>query len=178
MNIEERLQIFLNKTPQIDPSAYVAPSAVVVGDVRIAKNASIWPTTVLRADINFIQIGEATNLQDGTVVHLADDYSVQVGDYVTVGHHATLHACTIQDECLIGMGATLLDGVVIGRESIIGAHALVTSKTNIPPGSLVMGAPAKVVRELSERERKNIRSWAEKYIHVAVAHKQKANTNI
>jgi carbonic anhydrase/acetyltransferase-like protein (isoleucine patch superfamily) len=162
---------FLFVQPQIDPTAYVAAQAVVIGDVRLAAHSSVWPTSVLRGDINFIEIGEGSNIQDGSIVHLADDLPVRVGKLVTVGHRAILHACTVEDECLIGMGATILDGAVIGRGSIIGAHALVTGGTRIPPGSLVMGTPAKVVRALSPEEIADIRTWADHYIALAPLHK-------
>jgi len=162
---------FLFVQPQIDPTAYVAPQAVVIGDVRLAAHSSVWPTAVLRGDINFIEIGEGSNIQDGSIVHLADDLPVRVGKLVTVGHRAILHACTVEDECLIGMGATILDGAVIGKGSIVGAHALVTKGTRIPPGSLVMGMPAKVVRPLRPEEIADIRSWAEHYLALAPLHK-------
>jgi carbonic anhydrase/acetyltransferase-like protein (isoleucine patch superfamily) len=162
---------FLFVQPQIDPAAYVSPHAVVIGDVRLAAHASVWPTAVLRGDINFIEIGEGSNIQDGSIVHLADDLPTRVGKLVTVGHRAILHACTVEDECLIGMGATILDGAVIGKGSIVGAHALVTKDTQIPPGSLVMGTPAKVVRALSPEEIADIRTWADHYIALAPLHK-------
>jgi len=162
---------FLFVPPQIDPTAYVAPQAVVIGDVRLAAQSSVWPTAVLRGDINFIEIGEGSNIQDGSIVHLADDLPVIVGKLVTVGHRAILHACTVEDNCLIGMGATILDGAVIGKGSIVGAHALVTKGTRIPPGSLVMGMPAKVVRPLRPEEIADIRSWAEHYLALAPLHK-------
>ena len=162
---------FLFVQPQIDPTAYVAAQAVVMGDVRIAARASIWPTAVLRGDINYIEIGEGSNIQDGTIVHLADDLPVIVGKYVTVGHRAILHACTIEDNCLIGMGATILDGAVIGAGSIVGAHALVTKGTRIPPGSLVMGMPAKIVRALHPEEIADIRTWADHYLELGPIHK-------
>jgi carbonic anhydrase/acetyltransferase-like protein (isoleucine patch superfamily) len=162
---------FLFVHPQIDPSAYVAPQAVVIGDVRLAAHSSVWPTAVLRGDINFIDIGEGSNIQDGSIVHLAEDLPVRVGKLVTVGHRAILHACTVEDECLIGMGATILDGAVIGKGSIIGAHALVTKGTKIPPGSLVMGTPAKVVRPLRPEEIADIRTWADHYIALGPIHK-------
>jgi carbonic anhydrase/acetyltransferase-like protein (isoleucine patch superfamily) len=119
---------------------------------------------VLRGDINYIEIGEGSNIQDGAIVHLAEDLPVRVGRLVTVGHRAILHACTVEDECLIGMGATVLDGAVIGRGSIVGAHALVTKHAQIPPGSLVMGTPGKVVRALQPAEIADIRTWADHYI--------------
>jgi len=162
---------FLFVQPQIDPTAYVAAQAVVIGDVRLAAHSSVWPTAVLRGDINFIEIGEGSNIQDGSIVHLADDLPVIVGKLVTVGHRAILHACTVEDECLIGMGATILDGALIGKGSIIGAHALVTKGTRIPPGSLVMGTPAKVVRSLHPEEIADIRHWADHYIDLGPIHK-------
>ena len=171
MNPSDRAR-FLYVQPQIDPSAYVAPQAVVIGDVRLAARTSVWPTSVLRADINYIEIGEGSNIQDGSIVHLADDLPVRVGRLVTVGHRAILHACTVEDVCLIGMGATILDGAVIGRGSIVGAHALVTKGMEVPPGSLVMGMPAKVVRPLSPEEINSIRIWADHYIELAPLHKK------
>ena len=162
---------FLFVHPQIDPTAYVSPHAVVIGDVRLAARASVWPTAVLRGDINFIEIGEGSNIQDGSIVHLAEDLPVRVGKRVTVGHRVTLHACTVEDDCLIGMGATILDGAVIGRDSIVGAHALVTKGAQIPPGSLVMGMPAKVVRPLSPEEIAGIRTWADHYVALGPIHK-------
>jgi carbonic anhydrase/acetyltransferase-like protein (isoleucine patch superfamily) len=163
---------FLYVPPTIDPTAYVAPQAVVMGDVRLAARASVWPTAVLRGDINFIEIGEGSNIQDGTIVHLAEDLPVRVGRYVTVGHRAILHACTVEDNCLIGMGATILDGAVIGAGSIVGAHALVTKGAQIPPGSLVMGMPAKVVRALREEEIAGIRTWADHYVELGPLHRE------
>jgi carbonic anhydrase/acetyltransferase-like protein (isoleucine patch superfamily) len=163
---------FLFVKPQIDPTAYVAPQAVVMGDVRLAARSSVWPTAVLRGDINYIEIGEGSNIQDGSVVHLAEDLPVRVGKLVTVGHRAILHACTVEDECLIGMGATILDGAVIGRGSIVGAHALVTKCTVIPPGSLVMGTPAKVMRALRPEEIVDIRTWADHYVALGPIHRE------
>jgi len=162
---------FLFVQPQIDPTAYVAAQAVIIGDVRLAAHSSVWPTAVLRGDINYIEIGEGSNIQDGSIVHLADDIPVIVGKLVTVGHRAILHACTVEDNCLIGMSATILDEAVIGAGSIVGAHALVTKGTRIPPGSLVMGMPAKVVRPLHPEEIAGIRSWADHYIELAPIHK-------
>ena len=171
MTLEERLEKFLTRTPQVDPSAYVAPSAVVMGSVKIGPKASVWPTCVLRGDIEDIEIGEGSNVQDGSVVHLADDLGVKIGKYVTVGHMAMIHACTIEDECLIGMKATVLDGAVIGRRSIVGAGAVVTKNMIVPPGSMVLGMPAKVVKQLSEEEQSSLRYWADKYVIAAAVHK-------
>jgi gamma-carbonic anhydrase len=170
MSPSERAR-FLYVPPQIDPTAYVAAQAVIIGDVRLAARTSVWPTAVLRGDINFIEIGEGSNIQDGTIIHLADDLPTRVGKMVTVGHRATLHACTVEDNCLIGMGATILDGAVIGAGSIVGAHALVTKGTHVPPGSLVMGAPAKVVRALHPEEITGIQTWADHYLDLAPLHK-------
>ena len=173
MNTTERLAKYLEQDPQIDPSAYVAAGAVVIGAVRLAENSSVWHNAVLRGDINSIEIGEGSNVQDGSVLHLADDYGVFVGKYVTIGHMAMVHACTIEDECLIGMHATILDGAVIGAQSIVGAGALVTKGTQVPAGSLVLGAPAKVVRPLTDSERGDLKAMAKKYVTVSRVHKQK-----
>jgi carbonic anhydrase/acetyltransferase-like protein (isoleucine patch superfamily) len=170
VNPAERAR-FLRVPPRIDPTAYVDARAVIIGDVRLAARSSVWPLAVLRGDINYIEIGEGSNVQDGCVVHLADDLPVRVGKLVTVGHRAILHACTVEDECLIGMGATILDGAVIGRGSIVGAHALVTKDATIPPGSLVMGMPAKVVRTLRPDEIAGIRAWADHYIALGPVHR-------
>ncbi len=163
---------FLLVPPRIDPTAYVSPHAVVMGDVRLAARSSVWPLAVLRGDINFIEIGEGSNIQDGCIVHLAEDLPVRVGRLVTVGHRAMLHGCTVEDECLIGMGATILDGAIISRGSIVGAHALVTKAMQIPPGSLVMGTPAKVMRALLPEEIADIRKWADHYVDLGPIHKR------
>lgn len=171
MTAEERLDKFLSREPEVDPSAYVAPSAVMMGAVKIGPKASVWPLTVLRGDIEEIEIGEGSNVQDGTIVHLADDLGVKIGKYVTVGHAAMIHACTIEDECLIGMKATVLDGAVIGRRSIVGAGAVVTKNMQVPPGSLVLGMPAKIVKQLTEEEQADLKHWADKYVIAGAAHK-------
>lgn len=161
---------FLGESPVIADSAFLAPGSIVLGAVEIGEDSSIWYGAVLRADIERITIGRGSNLQDGTIVHLASDRGTVVGDYVTCGHRCLLHACTIGDEVLVGMGATVMDGAVVGARSIIGAGALVTKNQVIPPGSLVMGTPAKVVRPLTEEEQSGIRHWAEKYIQVSREH--------
>lgn len=173
MTLEERLNQYLNTDPKINPSVYIAEGATVIGAVDLKRDVSIWHSAVLRGDINSITIDEGSNIQDGSVVHLADDFGVSIGKYVTVGHSAVIHACTIHDECLIGMNATILDGAIIGKQSIIGANALVTKGTQIPEGSLVLGSPAKVVRPLTEEERLSIKPWAEKYVITAQFHKDK-----
>jgi carbonic anhydrase/acetyltransferase-like protein (isoleucine patch superfamily) len=163
-NIEKQLDTFLRKQPVLGSDVYIAKTAVVLGDVTLGANSSVWYNAVVRGDINRIVIGDYSNIQDNAVVHLADDYPCLIGRYVTVGHSAIVHACVIEDECLIGMGATVLDGAVIGAQSIVGANALVTQGTIIPPGSMVLGSPAKVVRSLSLEDRALIRTWAEKYV--------------
>lgn len=150
--------------PMIDPSVFVAASADVVGRVKIEQDASIWYNTTLRGDINDIVIGPKSNVQDNACVHLADDYGAYIGELVTIGHSAIIHACTIKDEVLVGMGACVLDGAVIGERSIIGANALVTGGTIIPPGSLVLGSPAKVVKTLDLEDQRKVKGWAEKYV--------------
>jgi carbonic anhydrase/acetyltransferase-like protein (isoleucine patch superfamily) len=129
---------------------------------------------VLRGDINEIRVGEGTNIQDNAVVHLADDFGAYIGAWCTIGHGAIIHACRIGDECLVGMGATILDGAVIGARSIIGADSLVTQRFECPPGSLVYGSPARIVRALSTDEQRGLRKWAEKYVEVARAHASRA----
>src|SRR5262245_10163104 len=163
-NTLKQLETFLQKKPTIGPHVYLAQGSVAVVDVTIGDYSSVWHNAVLRGDINRIVVGHHTNIQDNAVLHLADDYPCLVGNYVTIGHSAIVHACTVGDECLIGMGAVILDGAEIGEQSLIGARALVTQKTQIPAGSLVMGSPAKVIRALSEEERAGLRIWADKYV--------------
>ena len=177
MTTEERLNTFLNSSPSVHPSAYIADSAELIGDVRIAENASVWPKCVLRGDINFIEVGEGSNIQDATVIHLADEHPVKIGKDVTIGHCALIHACTIEDSCLIGMRATIMDGAVIGKGSLVGAGALVTSGTVVPAGSLVLGSPAKIKRPLSAQEIEKNAFWAHKYRIVAENHKKLSNNN-
>ena len=174
MNFPDRLARHLDAAPTIDPSSFVAPGAVIIGDVTLGEESSVWFQAVLRGDLNRIVIGPRSNVQDGAVVHLADDFGTTVGELVTVGHKAILHACTIADEVLVGMGAIILDGAEVGARSIIGAGALVTGGKKIPPGSLVLGSPAKVVRTLSPEEQAGIRVWAEKYVALARAYRERA----
>ena len=151
-------------SPDIAPSAFIAGSADVIGRVKIHAEASVWYHSTLRGDINEIEIGARSNIQDNVVVHLSDDFGCYVGELVTVGHSAILHACRVENEVLIGMGAIILDGAVIGEKSIVGAGALVTGGTVIPPGSLVLGSPAKVVKTLSTEEQETVKDWALKYV--------------
>jgi len=167
MDLKKQFDTFLRRRPQLGQGVYIAQSAIVLGDVTLGDQSSVWYHAVLRGDINRIVVGHHSNIQDNSVLHLADEFECVLGNYVTVGHSAIVHACRVGDECLIGMGATILDGAVIGEQSIIGARALVTQGTQIPPGSLVFGAPAKVVRALGPEERQRIRHWAEKYVYNA-----------
>ena len=170
MELNERLARFLGKKPDAARAAFVAPNATVLGAVTLGAQSSVWYGCVLRGDINTIEIGDGSNIQDLTMVHLADNHGVKVGQYSTIGHSAIIHACEIGDECLIGMGATILDGAKIGDRCIVGANALVTQRFVAPPGSMILGSPAKVVRPLTEAEQRGLRGWAEKYIEVARAH--------
>jgi len=169
------IEAFDGIRPQIHPTAFIAASADVIGRVTIGEESSVWYHATLRGDINAISIGARSNIQDNVVVHLADDFGCRIGDLVTVGHSAVVHACEIGDEVLVGMGAIILDGAVIGSRSVIGAGALITGGTRIPPGSLVLGSPARVVRSLDAEEQGKVRYWAEKYIGVARKYRQRAD---
>jgi carbonic anhydrase/acetyltransferase-like protein (isoleucine patch superfamily) len=174
MTFSERLKQYLDATPQVHPTAFVAPGADVIGHVTLAEESSVWFQAVLRGDINRIVIGPRSNVQDGAVVHLADDYGAYVGELVTIGHKAVIHACTIADEVLVGMGAIVLDGAEVGARSIIGAGALITGGKKFPAGSLILGSPAKVVRTLSLEEQAGIKVWAEKYVELSRAYLERA----
>ena len=157
------IQTFEGKYPSIHSQARVADSAVVVGDVEIGAQSSIWYGAVLRGDECSIRVGVGSNLQDNCVVHCDDGCPTVVGDHVTVGHGAILHGCTVEDGSLIGMGAILLNGCVIGAGSLVAAGALVTQNAVVPPGSLVVGSPAKVKRTLSQEEREDHLRSAQTY---------------
>jgi carbonic anhydrase/acetyltransferase-like protein (isoleucine patch superfamily) len=170
MTHAERLARHLGKTPDISRAIFVASNATINGDVVLGPESSVFYGAVLRGDIQEIRVGEGTNIQDNAIVHLADEYAALIGAWCTIGHAAIIHACTIGDECLIGMGATVLDGAQIGARSIIGANALVPQRFACPPGSMVYGSPAKLVRPLTDVEQAGLRPWAEKYVEVARAH--------
>jgi len=170
MTPSERLARHLGKTPDTARAQFVAANATVIGDVVLAPQSSVFYGAVLRGDINEIRVGEGSNIQDNAVVHLADDAGAHIGAWCTIGHAAIIHACTIGDECLIGMGATVLDHARIGARSIVGANSLVPQRFECPPGSMVYGSPAKVVRRLTDDEQRGLRRWAEKYVEVARAH--------
>lgn len=150
--------------PSVDTSVWIAPSASVVGDVHIGKDASIWFGVVIRCDNEPIRIGEGTNIQDNSVLHSDMGSPLKIGDGVTIGHKAMLHGCTIGDNSLIGIGATILNGAVIGKNCIVGAHALVTEGKIIPDNSLVVGAPGRVLKTLGEAQEQMLKMSALHYI--------------
>jgi carbonic anhydrase/acetyltransferase-like protein (isoleucine patch superfamily) len=157
--------------PAIHPSAFVAPGADVIGRVRLAKDVSIWFACVLRGDVNRIEIGEATNIQDGSILHVDDDHPCLIADHVHVGHHANLHGCRVARGAMIGIGAIVLSGAQIGEEAIVGAGSVVLEGTRIPPRTLAVGAPARVVRPLTARDIGYIRRWVAKYVRLAKAYR-------
>src|SRR5437764_14552875 len=153
------------KRPQIAASAYIDPAAVIIGDVVIGEDSSVWPCAVVRGDVHYIRIGARTNIQDGAVLHvMRDERPLVLGDDVTVGHSVTLHGCTIESRCLIGMGAVILNGVTIGAGSIVAAGTLITERTTIPAGSLVMGSPGRVKRVLTEIDKASVQAYAKPYV--------------
>ena len=149
----------------MEKKVFIAPTATVVGDVTLGENVNIWYGAVLRGDSGAISVGEGTNIQDGCVLH----EKTTIGSYCTIGHGAIVHGCTVGDRCLIGMGAIVLNGAVLGDDCIVGAGALVTGKMNAPAGSLLLGSPAKVVRELTQEEKDSLLTDAEHYIELAKA---------
>jgi carbonic anhydrase/acetyltransferase-like protein (isoleucine patch superfamily) len=159
------LRTFRGIRPTVDPSAFVDQSAQVIGDVHIGPESSIWMNVVVRGDVNAIRIGASTNVQDGTVVHVqSGSHPTTIGDEVTIGHGAIVHGCTIEDRCLIGMGAILLNGVRVGADSIVAAGSLLREGFLVPPRSLVMGAPGGVRRQLVDAEVAAIRGYAANYV--------------
>ncbi|MGP4016072.1 gamma carbonic anhydrase family protein [Saccharopolyspora sp. 5N708] len=159
-------------SPQIDPAAFVAHGAALIGRVRLAAGASIWYNTVLRGDQENISVGTDSNIQDGCVVHADPGFPADIHTGVTVGHKAVLHGCTVEDHCLIGMGAVVLNGARIGTGSLIAAGAVVLEGTEIPPGSMVAGTPGKVRRELTPQEQDRLKLAAEGYVTMAAKHRQ------
>ncbi|MFH8370130.1 gamma carbonic anhydrase family protein [Streptomyces sp. NPDC018031] len=159
------------KKPEIAAEAFTAPTSVVLGEVTLAAGASVWYHAVLRADCGPIVVGAGSNIQDNCTVHVDPGHPVTVGERVTVGHNAVLHGCTVEDDVLIGMGATVLNGAHIGAGSLVAAQALVPQGMRVPPGSLVAGVPAKVRRELTQEEREIISLNAEMYLGLAADHR-------
>jgi len=165
---------FHDKIPKVHKSVFIAENAVIIGDVEIGKEASIWYNCVLRGDVNYIRIGEKTNIQDGTIIHVsrAKEFSTIIEKEVTVGHSATIHGCYIETGSLIGIGAIILDGVKIGKNSFVAAGSLVTPGTEIPPRSLVMGSPAKVKKELSDKEIEQTQEFWQNYVTLSEIYKK------
>ncbi|KOT87212.1 anhydrase [Streptomyces sp. NRRL F-5755] len=159
------------KEPDVDAEAFLAPTSVVVGEVTLAPGASVWYHAVLRADCGPIVLGADSNIQDNCTVHVDPGFPVTVGERVSVGHNAVLHGCTVEDDVLVGMGATVLNGAHIGAGALVAAQALVPQGMRVPPGSLVAGVPAKVVRQLTEEERDGIRLNATMYVELAKSHR-------
>ena len=159
------IKSFQNKIPKIHKTAFVTADAIVIGEVEIGAESSVWFGSMLRGDVNSIRIGSRTNIQDGTIIHVSrETHSTTLEDEITVGHRATLHGCYIETGCLIGIGAIILDGVRVGRNSLVAAGSLLTPNTNIPPRSLVMGSPAKVKRELSAAEVRDLENFWRNYV--------------
>lgn len=156
--------------PAIDDSAFVAETADIIGDVIIEKSSSIWYKAVLRGDDNQIIIGENSNIQDGTIVHCGEKEATVIGKSVTIGHAAIIHGCKIGDNSLIGMGSTVLDNAEIGEFTMVGAGSLVTGK-KFPPGVLLLGSPAKVIRELTDEEKESLKTSALHYVEMGKKHK-------
>lgn len=172
------MDILTNFRPDlIDPSVFLAPGVHIVGNVSIAGQSSVWFNSVIRGDTEEIVIGEQTNIQDLSMIHADPGWPTRIGDRVTVGHSTVVHGAIVDNEVMIGMRAVLLNGARIGSGSIIGAGTLVTEKTEVPPNSLVLGTPGKVVRELSERLRKRILHAAEHYVAAAAAYRLSQETN-
>lgn len=170
---------FEDKQPDIHPTTFVDETALVLGDVQIGENCSIWPMSVIRGDVNSIQIGSNTNIQDNSVLHVTHDgpynpggYDLIIGNKVTVGHRVILHGCEVGDSCLIGMAATIMDGVKIGSHTLIGAGSLVTPGKQLEPGYLWMGSPVRKVRKLSKKEIESIEYSANNYVKLKNQHQK------
>jgi carbonic anhydrase/acetyltransferase-like protein (isoleucine patch superfamily) len=167
------IRAFRGAVPKVAASAYIDPSAQVIGDVVVGERSSIWPNATLRGDVNSIRIGAETNIQDNAVLHVDEgDFPLTLGDRVTVGHAVVLHGCTIEEDSLIGIGAVVLNGARIGKGSVIAAGALVTEGMEVPPASMVMGVPAKVRREVTAEERERFRLNAQHYVELSRAYRE------
>ncbi|MDT7542448.1 MAG: hypothetical protein QOE33_2352 [Acidobacteriota bacterium] len=167
------IRSFRGKRPQVDPSAYIAESAEVIGDVEIGEESSVWFKAVVRGDVFHIRIGARTNIQDGTVIHVSNGtHATILEDEVTVGHNVTLHGCHVERGCLVGMGSIVMDGARIGEESIVAAGALVSPGTIVPPRSLVIGVPAKVKRQLTDEEVKGLAQFWKNYVEYTKQYKE------
>ncbi len=154
------------RLPRLAPGVFIDDSAQVIGEVEIGDESSVWMCAVVRGDVNWIRIGRRSNVQDGTIVHvMTKTHPTLIGDNVTIGHAAVIHGCTIEDQCLIGMGAILLNGATVGTGSIVAAGTLLVEGAKIPPRSLVMGSPGKVKRSLTDAEVQDIQAYADRYVN-------------
>jgi carbonic anhydrase/acetyltransferase-like protein (isoleucine patch superfamily) len=159
------LRPYRGQVPRVHPTAFIDDSAQVIGDVEVGEESGVWMCAVVRGDVNWIRVGKRSNIQDGTVVHaMTGTHPTSIGDNVTIGHGALIHGCTIDHQCLIGMGAILLNGSHIGTQSIVAAGTLVTENMKVPARSLVMGSPGKVKRLLTHAEIAGIQSYADRYV--------------
>jgi len=163
--------------PSVSPDAFVADSARVIGDTRLAPGASIWFGAVLRGDINRISVGKHSNVQDNSVLHVGTNEPCVVKDHVLIGHQATVHGCTVEDGCLIGIRAVILNRAVIGKESIIGAGALIPEGVKIPPRSLVIGTPGRVIRKVTQKELEDVRFWVQRYYSLGQTYLKQSKAN-
>lgn len=162
------IRAFQGTLPKIPESCFIEETAVVIGDVVMGEECSVWFHAVIRGDVNYIRIGDRTNVQDLSMLHVTHDtHPLVIGSEVTIGHHVVLHGCTIEDRVLVGMGAIVMDGAVIGEGSIVGAGALVTEGTIVPPKSLILGSPAKVKRPVTDKELAWIKESADNYVRYA-----------
>ena len=169
------IRSYRGRTPQIAATAYIDESAVVIGDVHIGEHSSVWPGVVIRGDVHYIRLGERTNVQDGSVLHvMRDQHPLVLGDNVTVGHGVLLHGCTIESRCLIGMGAIILNGAKIGTGSIIAAGTLVIEGAIVAPGSLFMGHPGKLRRALTPEDQASINNYAQRYVEYKETYREEA----
>ncbi len=160
------IRTHLGRAPRLAPGVFVDDSAQVIGEVEIGEESSVWMCTVIRGDVNWIRIGRRSNVQDGTIVHvMTKTHPTVIGDNVTIGHGAIVHGCTIEDQCLIGMGAILLNGAHVGAGSIVAAGTLLVEGMTVPPRSLVMGSPGKVKRSLTDAEVQDIQAYADRYVN-------------
>ena len=158
----------LNKSPKIHDNCYISETASVIGDVTLSEDVNIWFGSVLRGDMNFIRVGSGTNIQDNTTIHVTTKTApTEVGSGVTIGHNAIIHGCKIEDNCLIGMGSIIMDQVIIGNGTLIGAGSVVPQKMIIPPNSVVMGLPAKIIRKITKQERQEILERSKQYIELS-----------
>ncbi|HEB86314.1 MAG TPA: gamma carbonic anhydrase family protein [Gammaproteobacteria bacterium] len=165
------LRTFENATPRIGDGVYIDDTALIIGEVEIGRDSSVWPFTIIRGDVNYIRIGECSNIQDHSVLHVShvgdpfnpEGNALEIGDRITIGHRVTLHGCTIHNDCLIGMGSTVMDGAIVHSDTIIGAGSLVTPGKELEGGSLWIGSPARRVRALTDEEKESLRYSAQHY---------------